>query len=78
MSHRVCRNWCLRQIPAITRLSAIALDLKEEGVNFKTRQHKNPNDFEYVLLDKPKSVEVYTIKGGNDDGTDKVIKKLIW
>ncbi len=69
----VTRNWALQNY--ISRLSAIMLDLKNDGVNFEAKDYGT--DYKYTLLDKPK-VEVYTVRGGNDDGTDKVITKTIW
>jgi hypothetical protein len=35
-------------------------------------------DYVYTLQSKPKSVEVFTVKGGNDDGSDKKIKRVTW
>lgn len=61
----------------ITRLGAIMCDLKDEGIHFETKQLKNPNDFCYILEDKPK-IERFVVKGGNEDGSDKVIERKIW
>lgn len=79
-SGRVYRNSALdgKYGEIITRLSGIMLKLKQEGINFATYQYQHPNDFEYKLLDKPKSIETFTVKGGNDDGSDRIITRKIW
>lgn len=56
---QVSRNWCLQNY--ISRLSAIMLDLKNEGVNFETK--KVGGDYVYVLLDKPKEIKRYLVNG---------------
>lgn len=56
----ITRNWAIQNF--ITRLSAIMLDLKNDGVNFETKQYKKPNDYEYTLLDKPK-IKNYFVNG---------------
>ncbi len=43
----------------ITRLGAIMCELKAEGVHFETKRHTKPNNYEYLLLDKPKIVNYY-------------------
>ena len=63
----VSRNWALQNY--ISRLSAIMLDLKNEGVNFETRQ--DGGDYVYSLLDKPQKV-VYRVNG------EIVATKTIW
>lgn len=67
---RVRRNWCLSRIPAITRLSAIMLDLKNEGVNFEPKEVDG--DYHYILKDRPKQVIEYRVQG------ELVGKKLVW
>ena len=49
---QVNRNTCIRE-EYITRLSAIILDLKKQGWQFRTEQTKNPNNFIYHLLNRP-------------------------
>lgn len=67
----VTRNWCLSQFPAITRLSAIMLDLKKDGINFEAKDLDG--DYIYKLLDKPKQIIEYRVQG-----EDILIKKLVW
>lgn len=55
----VTRNWCLQHY--ISRLSAIMLDLKKDGINFEAKD-KN-GDYVYILLDKPKRVETFYVNG---------------
>jgi len=43
----VTRNECLRQFPAITRLSAHILTLKKEGYQFKVED--DGRDYKYIL-----------------------------
>ena len=52
---KVSRNWCLQNF--ISRLSAIALQLKKEGWNLKGQNIKTQwgNDYEYTVL-KQKSL----------------------
>lgn len=57
----------------ITRLGAIMCDLKAEGINFETKQLRNPNDFEYRLLDKPKEIKRYFV-----NGVEVAPPKYIW
>ncbi len=64
----VTRNWCLRNY--ISRLSAIMLDLKKEGVNFEGKDRDG--DYVYILHDKPKAVKEYRVGGV------LVAKKVIW
>lgn len=64
----VSRNWCLQR--NITRLSAIMLDLKKDGVNFEPKDVKT--DFVYYLKDKPKEVIPYYVNG------EEVHRKVIW
>jgi hypothetical protein len=47
----VTRNWCLRQFPAITRLSARIQDLEEMGYEFEPYQEHG--DFCYRLIKRP-------------------------
>lgn len=47
----ITRNQCLRVVPAITRLSAYILDLKNEGWKFKTEDSNG--DYKYYLIDCP-------------------------
>jgi hypothetical protein len=65
---RVTRNWCLSN--RISRLSAIMLDLKHDGVNFDTEETKH--DYIYKLLDKPKKIEEFRING------ELVGRRVIW
>lgn len=65
----VSRNWCLQRF--ISRLSAIMLDLKNEGINFETKEIDG--DYHYILKDKPKRVIEYRVQG-----EDITIKKLVW
>ena len=65
---RVTRNWALQN--RISRLSAIMLDLKHEGVNFDTEETKH--DYIYSLKDKPKEIIEYRVQG------ELVGRKLIW
>lgn len=44
----ITRNECLSQFPAITRLSAIILNLRKEGFIFKTED--NGKDYKYILI----------------------------
>lgn len=55
----VTRNWCLQNY--ISRLSAIMLDLKKDGINFKAEDMEN-GDYKYTLLDKPKRVDTFVTK----------------
>ena len=54
----VTRNWCLQNF--ISRLSAIMISLKNEGVNFTTKVVDG--DYIYTLQDKPKLIE-YRVNG---------------
>lgn len=68
----VTRNTALKM--SITRLSAIIKDLKKEGMNIEghwdiTEQGK---DYKYVLLDKPKKVEVFSMGG------EVIHRKVTW
>ncbi len=65
---RVTRNWCLDK--RITRLAAIMLDLKHEGVNFDTEE--TAHDYIYTLKDKPKEIIEYKVQG------EVVGRKIIW
>lgn len=67
----VTRNWCLQHF--ISRLSAIMLDLKNEGVNFKT-EHMESGDYKYTLLDKPKFFEEFR----NPETKELILKRAIW
>ena len=65
------------------RLAAIIHDLKTKGLieldEEKCGAIEDTKNYRYVVKPiKPKSVEVFTIRGGNDDGTDKVITKENW
>lgn len=55
----VTRNWCLQRF--ISRLSAIMLELKNEGVKFETK--KVGGDYEYRLNSRPKSITEYRVGG---------------
>lgn len=63
----VTRNWCLQRF--ISRLSSIMLILKQEGVNFETKQVEG--DYVYRLLDKPQVKEYFV-------GGVKVAEKITW
>jgi len=69
----VTRNWCLQRF--ISRLGAIVCDLKKDGMDIEA-SHKD-GDYIYQLKDQPK-IEQYIVRGGNDDGTDRLINKKIW
>lgn len=56
----VTRNWALRNY--ISRLSAIMLDLKKKGINFKAEDMEN-GDYKYTLLDKPKRIDTFYVQG---------------
>ena len=43
----ITRNECLSQFPAITRLSAIILTLKQEGYQFEAKE--DGRDYKYSL-----------------------------
>jgi hypothetical protein len=47
----VSRNECVRQFPAILRLSARIQDLEEEGYIFEAKEERG--DYVYVLVCKP-------------------------
>lgn len=64
----VTRNWALQNY--ISRLSAIMLDLKNEGVNFEAGD--KGNDYVYTLKDKPKETIVYRVNG------EIVGRKVVW
>jgi hypothetical protein len=48
---RITRNECVRQVPAILRLSARIQDLEEEGYVFEAKEEHN--DYVYRLLKRP-------------------------
>jgi hypothetical protein len=54
----VSRNWCLSRY--ISRLSAIMLDLKNEGVTFEGKD--KDGDYVYYLYDTP-TVREYKVNG---------------
>lgn len=54
------RNQFLKQIPAVTRLSAIIQNLEEEGWTFTTERTKK-NDHVYKLVKCPYKKVAYTI-----------------
>jgi hypothetical protein len=64
----VTRNWALSNF--ISRLSAIILDLKQDGVNIEGGWKEG--DFVYKLLDKPVRTEVFRVNG------EIVAQKIIW
>ncbi len=57
----VTRNWALQNY--ISRLGAIVLTLKKEGMDIKA-EHMENGDYKYTLLVKPKEVTVYTRENG--------------
>lgn len=62
------------------RLGAVIHQLKDENhieLDEKSGYIGDTKNWRYILKSKPK-VEVYTVKGGNDDGTDKIITKTTW
>ncbi len=63
----VTRNWALSNY--ISRLSAIMLDLKKDGINFEAKD--DGRDYRYTLLDKPKKITEYRV-GGVKVAPDKV------
>ncbi len=63
----VTRNWALQNY--ISRLSAIMLDLKKEGVNFEAKD--KDGDYVYYLKDIPQ-IKIYYVEG------KEVARKLIW
>lgn len=65
----VSRNWALQNY--ITRLSAIMLDLKNEGVAFEGKW--KDNDYLYHLLDKPKRVDTFYV-----NGTKVAPDRIVW
>jgi hypothetical protein len=65
----VTRNWALQNY--ISRLSAIMLDLKNEGVNFEAGDYGT--DYKYTLLDKPKEIKRYFV-----GGVEVAPPKIIW
>lgn len=64
----VSRNWCLQRY--ITRLSAIMLTLKNEGIHFEPKDLDG--DYVYYLRDKPKEVLEYKVDG------NIVYRKMVW
>lgn len=48
----ITRNQCLSRIPAITRLGAIACDLKADG--WQLEPSRRGNDYVYKLIETPK------------------------
>lgn len=56
------RNQFLRQVPAITRLSALIQDMEEDGWTFTTETTKN-KDYAYKLLSCPYRRVVYLVNG---------------
>ena len=71
---QVSRNACINggYGEIITRLSAIILNLRQEGMNIETKETTHPKETIYRLLDKPKETIVYSV--------DNVVvgKKEIW
>lgn len=58
----ITRNECLRQFPAITRLSAIIQDLEEEGWVFETNNEKG--DYKYTAIKTPYKTITSTLSNG--------------
>ena len=52
---KISRNECLRNY--ISRLSAIMLDLKNEGVDFEAKDVDG--DYVYFLKDKPEVINIF-------------------
>lgn len=65
---KITRNECLRMY--ISRLGAIILSLKKEGMNI-TGEYKD-GDYIYTLQDKPKETIEYRVQG------ELVYRKLVW
>lgn len=75
----VSRNACIRGDygTIITRLSEIIHQLRKDGMEIDMKETTNPVETVYTLKDTPK-IETFIVKGGNDDGSDKVIERKIW
>lgn len=75
----VSRNACIRGDygEIITRLSAIILNLRAEGMEIDMREYESPKETIYTLKDKPK-IEVYRIKDSQGNYTGQEIVKKIW
>lgn len=67
----ITRNECLRQIPAITRLSAIIQILEDEGWEFKT--NRTEADYKYTVKKAPyRNVEYTTADGRKINRLEKI------
>jgi len=62
---QVSRNACINggYGEIITRLSAIILNLRREGMNIETKETTHPKETIYKLMDKPKETIVYRVNG---------------
>lgn len=63
----ITRNECLKQVPAITRLSAIIQILEEEGWVFSAKDVKTGTpggDYMYTPTTCPLKKQVYTLPNG--------------
>lgn len=63
------------------RLGDTIFRLRNEGVNIDREESGyigQTKNWKYVLKDKPKEVIEYIVRGGNEDGSDRIIRKLIW
>jgi len=48
----VTRNECLQTIPAITRLGAIMINLRDDGINYYAHHTEDKKDYIYELISK--------------------------
>lgn len=46
-------------------------------MDIEMREYTKPTETIYILMDTPK-IERFVVKGGNEDGSDKVIERKIW
>lgn len=67
----ITRNWCLQRY--ISRLSALILLLKNEGMNIEGTDLDN-GDFIYRLKDKPKSTTIYR----HPETGEVIHTKVVW
>ncbi len=70
---QVSRNACIRGDygKIITRLSAIILTLRREGMDIEMKEYNNPKETIYTLKDKPE-IKTYFVNG------EAVATKTIW
>jgi len=75
----VSRNACIRGDygTIITRLGAVICDLRKDGMEIEMVETKNPTETTYFLKDKPQ-IERFIVRGGGENGEDKVITRFKW